>query len=168
MSDSAPTPEVSSVQTEVVTLPWRRVHNRGAFYLRQHIQSEVRQVEEMTEHFVRKWFEFPREVCREVCEVVHHGQSGAAFKYTCELTKRMMYYCGFSMKYTIKHNDTRILIVYEWKPLPIVEAERMVKYEDSIMPTKEQIEAQRKQAESLRASTQTAPPPAVASSPVGE
>lgn len=133
----SPTPEIQQVQ-----LPFRKVHNRASFYLRQHIQSEVRQVEELTEHMVKKWFDFPRESCRELCEVVNTTDS--TFKHVCAMAKRMMYFCGFHLTFKFKITENKHYVIYEWKPMSVMEQERMVSYETSIMPTKEQLEQQRK------------------------
>ena len=133
--------EASKSEVQPVQLPFRAIHNRGSFYLRQHIQSEVRQVEELTEHMVRKWFEFPSEMCREVCEVIN--KDDATFKFVCDLTKRMMYFCGFHLSYRTKTTEEKKLVIYEWKPMTVIEQEKMTQYENSIMPTKEQLEKQR-------------------------
>jgi hypothetical protein len=132
-----PVPELKQVQ-----LPFRRVHNRASFYLRQHIQSEVRQVEELTEHMVQKWYEFPRESCRELCEVINTTDS--TFKHMCAMAKRMMYFCGFHLTFKFRITENKHYVIYEWKPMSVMEQERMISYETSIMPTKEQLEQQRK------------------------
>lgn len=155
MSDTISEITQESSEVKQVQLPFRSVHNRGSFYLRQHVQSEVRQVEELTEHMVRMWFENPREFHRQVCEVIN--ASDTAFKFVCHMTKRMMYFCGFNLRYSIKHKDTKTFIVYEWSPMSVAEQKKMDEHEKSIMPTKEQLEEQRRRS--------TAPAPAPAPAP---
>jgi len=76
------------------------------------------------------------------------------------MAKRMMYFCGFHMRYAIKHKETKTYIVYEWSPMTVDEQKKMDEHEKSIMPTKEQVEEQRKRA---TAPAPQASPPAPAS-----
>lgn len=157
MTDAPTDITTTSTEVEQVQMPFRRVHNRGSFYLRQHVQSEVRQVEELTEHMVRKWFEDPRTSHREVCEVIN--TTDPAFKFICHLAKRMMFFCGFHLRYTVKNTEKRKLIIYEWSPMTMDEQKAMVEHEQRIMPTKEQLEQQRRPAGPVTAPAPASPAP---------
>jgi hypothetical protein len=139
---SANVNHITSSEVKQVQLPYRRVHNRASFFLRQHLQSEMRQVEDITDFLVKKYFENPKTYNKEYMEVVTKDE--ASLKTLLDLVKRMMYFCGFSCACHIKtHENGKRIVIYDWKALSFDEQEKMIKHETSIMPTDEQVAQQK-------------------------